>query len=138
MIDNYLLIHKSVIPDYFEKVLYARKLIETGEVKDVTRAVEIAGISRSTYYKYKDYIQEPGEMNSGRIAVVTVMLPHKAGALRELLTKISDARASIITITQAPPIRGRAEVTISMDVSEVKGSTEELVTILGAKLVAIE
>ena len=55
MLEHYLIVHKSVLPDYFEKVVEARRLIESGKAPDVSSAVKMAGISRSTFYKYKDY-----------------------------------------------------------------------------------
>ena len=58
MLENYLIIHKDILPDYYEKVIEARRLVESGKVKDVSQAVKQVGISRSTYYKYKDYILE--------------------------------------------------------------------------------
>ena len=39
MLDNYLIIHKSVLPDYYEKVLDARRLLESGQVREVSEAV---------------------------------------------------------------------------------------------------
>ena len=56
MLDNYLIIHKSILPEYYEKVLEARRLLEDGKVHEVSQAVKQVGISRSTYYKYKDFI----------------------------------------------------------------------------------
>lgn len=138
MLEDYLIVHKSVLPDYYEKVVEVRHMLERGEAKDVSAAVRLVGISRSTYYKYKDFLLEPSEINDGRTAVITVMLPHEPGTLSELLRKISEAHASVITITQAVPIRGKAEVTISLDVSELSYSIEELVKNLGARLVAVE
>lgn len=138
MLEDYLIVHKSVLPDYYEKVVEVRHMLERGEAKDVSAAVRLVGISRSTYYKYKDFLLEPSEINDGRTAVITVMLPHEPGTLSELLRKISEAHASVITITQAVPIRGKAEVTISLDVSELNYSIEELVKNLGARLVAVE
>ena len=54
MLDNYLIIHKSILPDYYDKVLEVRRLLESGTVREVSQAVKQVGISRSTYYKYKD------------------------------------------------------------------------------------
>ena len=71
MLENYLLIHKDILPDYYEKVLAVRRMLENGKEKDVSHAVKLAGISRSTYYKYKDYILEPTELDSGRKAVLS-------------------------------------------------------------------
>lgn len=79
MLENYLIIHKDILPDYYEKVIEARRLVESGKVKDVSQAVKQVGISRSTYYKYKDYILEPIDIGSGRKAVLSRMLTHEQG-----------------------------------------------------------
>ena len=145
MLENYLIVHKSVLPDYFEKVVYARRLIENGTAADVSSAAKMAGISRSTYYKYKDYILEPSLMSDGRKAVFSVMLAHETGVLSSLLSKISGAGCSVLTITQSLPIHNRAEVTLSLDISNMPGSIDELLATLAAtpgaenpKLLAIE
>ena len=127
MLDQYLIIHKSILPEYYEKVIEARRLIETGKIRDVSQAVRQVGISRSTYYKYKDFILEPTELSGGRRAVLSMILNHEQGVLSALLVCISDARANILTITQSLPIRDKAGVTISLDVSEVEGSMEDFV-----------
>ena len=127
MLDQYLIIHKSILPEYYEKVLEARHLLEDGRIKDVSQAVREVGISRSTYYKYQDYILEPTDFSGGRKAVLSMMLTHERGVLSALLIKISDARANVLTITQSLPIRNKASVTISLDLSGMKGNMSELV-----------
>ena len=145
LLENYLIVHKSVLPDYFEKVVYARRLLENGSATDVSSAVKMAGISRSTYYKYKDYVLEPSVMNEGRKAVLSVMLAHETGVLSALLSRISEAGCSVLTITQSLPIHNRAEVTLSMDISSMPGTIEKLLPDLSStpgienpKLLAIE
>ena len=115
MLDQYLIIHKSILPEYYEKVIEARRLIEDGKIKDVSQAVRQVGISRSTYYKYKDFILEPTEISGGRKAVLSMMLEHEQGVLSALLIRISEARANILTITQSLPIRDKASVTIALE-----------------------
>jgi ACT domain-containing protein len=126
MLDNYLIVHKSILPDYFEKVLHTRRLLEGGEAKDVSQAVKMAGISRSTYYKYKDYIMEPSEMSEGRRAVISLMLNHAPGVLSALLSRISDAGGSVLTISQSLPVHDRAEVLISLDVAGMNMTMDNL------------
>lgn len=145
MLNDYLIIHKSILPDYYEKVIEARALLESGEAKDVSQAVRLAGISRSTYYKYKDYILQPSELSNGRTAVMSFMLSHEPGVLSALLTKISEAGGSVLTITQSLPIHSKAEVTVSLDVSAIHGSIEDFILGLSQtpgvekpKLLAIE
>ena len=145
MLEQYLIIHKSILPEYYEKVVRARHLLEDGKVKDVSLAVREVGISRSTYYKYKDYILEPTEISGGRKAVLSMMLEHEQGVLSALLSCISEARASVLTITQSLPIRDKASVTIALDVSEVDGNlsafVEKLSSVRGVeqvRLLAVE
>ena len=45
MLDQYLIIHKSILPEYYEKVIEARRLLEDGKTKDVSQAVKQVGIS---------------------------------------------------------------------------------------------
>ena len=126
MLDQYLIIHKSILPDYYEKVLEARHLLEDGKIKDVSQAARQVGISRSTYYKYKDYILEPTDFTGGRKAVLSMMLTHEQGVLSGLLIKISEARANVLTITQSLPIHNKASVTISIDITDVTESVDSL------------
>lgn len=145
MLDNYLIIHKSILPEYYEKVLQVRHLMESGRVHDVSQAVREVGISRSTYYKYKDYILEPSAMASGRKAVLSMMLAHEPGVLSALLSCISASGASVLTITQSLPVHNLASVTISLDVSSLTCELSELIGnidhtpgVENAKLLAIE
>lgn len=117
MTGDYLMIHKSVLPDYFEKVLAARQLVESGKAKDVSCAARMVGISRSTYYKYKDFVMAPAELKVGRNAVLSMLLMHETGTLSAVLSRISGYDASVLTITQSLPIHGRASVTLTLDIS---------------------
>ena len=98
----------------------------------VSQAVKQVGISRSTYYKYKDYILEPIDIGSGRKAVLSMMLTHEQGVLSALLSKISSAGGSVLTITQSLPIHGKASVTLSLDISAMPGSMAGLIESLGS------
>ena len=145
MLSNYLIVHKSILPEYYEKVLACRRLMESGKFKEVSQAVKQVGISRSTYYKYKDYIFEPSDLGSSRKAVFSMMLNHTPGVLSALLRVISESGASVLTITQSLPIHNKASVTISVDISNVTEKidtvTERLKAIPGLdnlRLLAIE
>ena len=128
MLKNYLIVHRSILPDYYDKVLEVRRLMESGKVKEVSQAVKQVGISRSTYYKYKDFIFEPSDMSEGRKAVLSMTLNHEPGTLSALLAKISGAGFSVLTITQSLPIHNRASVTISLEMSSDSCSISQLLS----------
>ena len=126
MLSNYLIVHKCILPEYYEKVLECRRLMESGKVKEVSQAVKQIGISRSTYYKYKDYIFEPTDLTGSRKAVFSMMLDHAPGVLSSLLACISGLGASVLTITQSLPIHNKASVTISIDITDVCETMDSL------------
>ena len=132
MLENYLIVHKSILPEKYEKVLEARRLLETGREKEVSQAAKRVGISRSTYYKYRDYIFEPSDREGSRNAVLEMMLDHKAGLLSAVLAVLSDAGANVLTITQSLPIRGKASVTLSVDISGMRDPLSQLMNDIAA------
>ena len=146
MRSKYLLVDKTILPDYYEKVIEARSLLSSGKISDVSEAVKVVGISRSTYYKYKDYVFPLSEDTGCRKAVISFTLSHKAGILGEVLGKLSELGANILTITQNMPINSRAHVVVSLDISCIEvAHPEELISILngvdgvtGTKLISIE
>ena len=142
---DYLIVHKKILPVYYEKVLQARNLLESGAERDVSAAARAVGISRSTYYKYKDYIYSPDGGDMGRKAVISMMLSHEIGVLSTALNRLSDLGISVLTITQSLPIRDVASVIMSLDVSQMNTDIEEVIRSLGRisgveniSLVAIE
>ena len=124
---NYLLIDKAILPSYYQKVIDARTLLTSGRVKDVSEAVREVGISRSTYYKYKDYVFAPNIDVEGRKAILSFSLSHKAGVLGEVLKVIAVNGANILTITQNLPINSRAHVVITLDISHISVELDELI-----------
>ena len=145
MLENYLIIHKSILPEYYEKVLQVRRMMESGKKKDVSQCVREVGISRSTYYKYKDYVLAPSDLAAGRKAVLSMLLAHEKGVLSKMLNQLSAFNANVLTITQSIPIQSKASVTISVDVSDITASMGDIIasleTIKGVekvKLIAIE
>lgn len=145
MLKDYLIVEKSALPDYFLKVVEARRLLESGVCQQVSGACEQVGISRSTYYKYKDKVIEPTRLTVGRKAVLMLMLDHESGVLSKVLNRLTGFAVNILTITQSLPIHDRASVTISMDISELSDTLDAMLEALSQvpgveslRLVAVE
>ncbi len=130
MNNEYLIVHKSALPECYEKVVYARELIRTGAVREVSEAARLAGISRSTYYKYKDLIFTPSENTACKKAVFSMLLSHERGVLGRVLNALSDKGANILTIMQNPPIGDRASVVISADITGLTDGIDSITALL--------
>ena len=53
---KYFVVNKKAVPEVLLKVVEAKRLLETGKVLTVQEATDMVGISRSSFYKYKDDI----------------------------------------------------------------------------------
>lgn len=126
MSSDYLFVNKKILPDYLDKVLMARDLLASHEAETVTDAVQRAGISRNTYYKYKDYVFSADSATFGRHVVLSMILKDEAGVLNSVLTKLNELHTSVLTISQALPIGHKANVLISLDISKVTVSVDEI------------
>lgn len=144
MIEKYLIIDKKVLPDYFEKVVDAKNLVEHGF--DVSSAVKRVGISRSTYYKYKDYVFTPNEETSrGKRAIISILLKNEKGALYEVLNDLLLVNVNVLSITQSPIINHKASIELTIDTSDMLETIEQLLQrisdmdgVLNVRLVAVE
>ena len=124
--EKYYIVDSAILPEVFDKVIEARTMLEKGEVRQVSEAVKRVGISRGTYYKYKDYVFLPNQSMAHRKAIISLMLHHDHGVLSQVLNIMANANANILTINQNIPIQGRASVVISFDVEEMNIAIDEL------------
>jgi len=145
ILDKYLIVSKEILPEVYDRVIEARNYINDGTAKGISEAVKMVGISRSTYYKYKDFVFSPSDNTTGRRAVIALMLRHKRGVLSEVLNILSSEKANIITMNQNIPINEKASVNISVDVSEMLISMDDLILklknnieVISVKLLSIE
>lgn len=129
---KYYLISEKVLPEIFKKVLRVKETLFTGSKKDIIEAVKNEGISRSTYYKYKDYIFPMDETMYSKKITLVVLLSHEAGTLSKVLDCIAYNKGNVITINQDIPINMAANVTITLDISNVEGEIKGLLIKLRA------
>lgn len=101
-------------------------MLDTGEAETVNQAVQLAGISRSAFYKYKDAVRPFQDMLHGRIVTFQIMLKDEPGILSHVLNLFAGSGANILTINQGIPINGCAVVTVNAETSGLEGSLQEL------------
>ena len=145
MFKDYLIVHKKVLPDYFIKVIEVNQAMKEKIYTHISDAVKAMGISRSTYYKYKDYVFLPEESNDTRKAILSLDLIHHPGSLSNVLNVLGKNKISVLTISQSLPVHNIANVIISIDITDISIPMSELMKELNVlkvvndvKLVALE
>ncbi|EYE89552.1 hypothetical protein Q428_01870 [Fervidicella metallireducens AeB] len=122
---KFYVVEASALPEVYIKVAEAKRLLITGECRTINEAAKRSGISRSSYYKYKDSIFEFHESKSN-ILTFMLILHHISGTLSRILEKIAECNANILTINQSIPQDDEAMVSISIDTISMNRSQEEL------------
>lgn len=124
---KYYIVKEKALPEVLLKVVEAKRLIDSEKAMTVQEATELTGISRSSFYKYKDDIIPFHENVHGRTITLSVQLDDEPGLLSGILKKIAEYHANILTIHQAIPINGIASLTLSMDILPTTGDFAALV-----------
>ena len=136
---EYLIVHKSILPQYFEQVIIVRELINNQKI-NICEACKMQNISRSTYYKYKDFIFRPTKDNGNR-ALFAIKTIDEKGILSSILQVIYDNNGNVISINQEAPIDKSAYITIMIDIGDLKIDIESLQKLIalcyGVKSIAI-
>jgi chorismate mutase len=124
---SYYIVHESAMPSVLKKVAEANRLLSSGEVRTVNEAVEKVGIARSSYYKFKDSVEEFHNNLPGSMLTIVCEVSDRAGILSDLLQTIARCGANILTIHQAIPADGTAVVSISMQMLENADSVRTII-----------
>ena len=114
--DKYYIVKKKALPEVLLKVVEAKRLLDSERVFTIQEATDAVEISRSSFYKYKDDIFPFHENNRGSTINLMMQVDDVPGLLSNLLNKIAQADANILTIHQSIPIGGIASLTIGVEI----------------------
>ena len=124
---KYYVVRKKAVPEVLLKVVEAKRLLESEKVMTIQDAVDEVGISRSSFYKYKDDIFPFHDHSQGTTITLTFQMDDEPGLLSDVLKIIADYHANILTIHQSIPINGVATLTLSVDILPGEGDAEAIV-----------
>lgn len=113
---KYYLLKQKAVPEVLLKVAEAKKLIASEKAMTIQEATDQLGISRSSFYKYKDDIFPFHDTAAGRTITLTFQMDDEPGLLSDVLKIIATFGANILTIHQSIPINGVASLTISVQI----------------------
>ena len=123
---QYYVLKEKAVPEVLLKVVEAKRLIDSGKTASVQEATESVGISRSSFYKYKDDIFPFHETTKGKTITMVIQMDDEPGLLSGVLKTIADFHANILTIHQSIPINGVASLSISVQVLSTTGDVSRM------------
>lgn len=124
---RYFVVKLKAVPEVLLKVVEAKRLLESEKVLTVQEAAEAVGISRSSFYKYKDDIFPFYDNTKGKTVTFVTQMDDEQGLLSDLLHIVAVYRANILTIHQSIPVNGVATLTLSVEVQDNTGNISSMV-----------
>ena len=122
---KYYVVKEQAVPEVLLKVVEAKKLLDKGRVSTINEAADRVGISRSSFYKYKDDIFQ-FDNAQGTTITLTFQMEDEPGLLSDVLKTVAEFGANILTIHQSIPINGVASLSLSVQVLPTTGDVSEM------------
>ncbi|MGN0317913.1 MAG: ACT domain-containing protein [Lachnospira sp.] len=123
---KYYVVKKKALPEVLLKVAQANKLIETRNLS-VADATDAVGISRSSFYKYKDDIFPFRDNAKGKTITFVLSMDDEPGLLSLVLKTVAEFKANILTIHQTIPVNGIASLTLSVEILATTGDSSQMI-----------
>ena len=124
---KYYVVKQKAIPEVLLRVVEAKRLLESEKAATVQEAADMAGISRSSFYKYKDDILPFHDNAQGRTITLMFQMDDEPGLLSDVLKIVADFKANILTIHQSVPINGIASLSLRVQVLEETGDVSRMI-----------
>ena len=125
---KFYLIREDVLPEAMKKTLDVKEMLERGKAESIWDAVQKVDLSRSAYYKYRDTIFPFSTIVKERLVTLFFHLEDRSGTLSKLLSVVASSGCNVLTIHQTIPLQGRANVTLSLNTTEISTDIDELLS----------
>lgn len=125
--EQYFLVKKSALPEVYHKVVEAKRLLDSQRNVTIQEATDAVGISRSSFYKYKDDIFPFHDNARGKTVTFMMQVDDEPGLLSKILSLVAKYQANILTIHQSIPVNRIAMLTVSVEIASETGDVTQMI-----------
>ena len=119
--NKYYVLRKKAVPEVLLKVVEVKKLLESDVNLSIQEATERMGLSRSSFYKYKDDVFPFHDNARGKTITIMMQVDDEPGLLSKILSLVAKYGANILTIHQTIPVNQIAMLTLSVEILPTSG-----------------
>ncbi|RUA08049.1 MAG: ACT domain-containing protein [Fusobacteria bacterium] len=110
---EFFIVDKRILPNSIQNVIKINEIVQKEGISKY-EAIKKVGISRSTYYKYKDYIKPFFESGKDTVFNINMAIHDEPGMISKIFNIIAEFNVNVLTITQNIPIDGIARITLAL------------------------
>ena len=141
MSQEFLIIDKNILPEHFGMIIEIKELINNGyKISDACKKV---GLSRSTFYKYKDNVFLTSGLTNKKANILVKM--KEKGSFIELLKLLDEMNIQAVNIHKEVLVNVVQEIfltlstnNITMDFNDVVKDVRRLISVKEVMLLASE
>jgi chorismate mutase len=123
---RFYIVSEEILPEAVVKTAQAKEILAKGKAETINQAVDLVGLSRSAFYKYRDGIFPFYQERKEKIVTINMILDHRAGVLSGVINTIASFKGNILTINQGLPLQGMANVTVSLESAQMEINIPDL------------
>ena len=126
--EEYYIVKQRALPEVLLKVVEAKHRLACDASLTVQEVTDAIGLSRSSFYKYREDIVPFHENSRGKTLNIMLQVDDRQGVLSAILQQIAGCKANVLTIQQSIPTGGIASVALGVEILPETASTETLLS----------
>ena len=115
---QFYLVDLAILPEAIKRTIKVKEILSTGETNSINDAVHKVGISRSTYYKYKDHVAAPYDESGYKVATLFIIMQMDLSVFIRIIRRVSKYSNEIISMN-------KSQVTHKLHASVITFNTDE-------------
>lgn len=124
---KFYLVREDILPEAIKKTIKVKEFLKHNQKTTINEAVKLMDLSRSAYYKYKDYVFPFHDVTKGKVVTISILMLNRPGELAQVLNAVAQCNGDILTINQGIPLQGVADVNISIETKAMSVPVDELI-----------
>lgn len=123
---KYYVVKRKALPEILLEVAKVNQMLENEDLT-IAEATARVGISRSSYYKYKDDIYPLRDNIHGSALTFVMSMEDEPGLLSRASKIIAGYGVNILTIQQTMPVNGVSTLTMTLEFLPSSGDSSDMI-----------
>lgn len=125
---QFYLVDFQILSEAIKKTIQTKELLKEGEAETINEAVKKTGISRSAYYKYKDYVAPALDMQDDAIVSLAITTVDDIAVCSRILRKIAKGKNRVVTLNRGLPVKKQTLISLAFETAETRSDIKKLIT----------